>query len=109
MTRCQLPLMYQSMEILLSYFPSDNADTAVGGAPPNASSDVGTSQSNTNTDARPVNVRFQRPFKISKEVARSIIVPLALLSQSIISIWLFIRRANRCSDAIYDHRILQLA
>ena len=43
------------------------------------------------------------------KTARRLLLPLALLSQSIASIWLFHRRVQRNAAVLYDHRILQLA
>ena len=47
--------------------------------------------------------------QISWKLVRRMIVQLALLTQCIMSIWLFARRVQHGSDALYDHRILQLA
>ena len=63
----------------------------------------------TSADTEAISDTPIKPFKINWKIARRTIVPLALLSQSITSIWLFFRRVNRGSDALYDHRILQLA
>lgn len=47
--------------------------------------------------------------KLSKGLATKMILQLALMTQCITSIWLFSRRVKHGSDALYDHRILQLA
>lgn len=47
--------------------------------------------------------------KLSKDLATKIIVQLTLTTHCIASIWLFSRRVEHDSDALYDHRILQLA
>ena len=52
---------------------------------------------------------FSWPPKISRQTVRGLAVQAAVLSQSVMSIWLFARRVRHGSDALYDHRILQLA
>ena len=47
--------------------------------------------------------------KLSKDLAAKIILQVALMTQCISSIWLFFRRVKHDSDALYDHRVLQLA
>ena len=47
--------------------------------------------------------------EISLKLIRRVIFQLALLAQCIASIWLFSRRVQHGSDALYDHRIFQLA
>lgn len=49
------------------------------------------------------------PPELFTEIVRCVVVQLALLVQCVTSIWLFARRVQRGSDALYDHRILQLA
>ena len=46
--------------------------------------------------------------KLSKDLTAKIIVQLTLTTQCIASIWLFSRRVEHDSDALYDHRVLQL-
>ncbi|KAG8526593.1 uncharacterized protein KY384_008794 [Bacidia gigantensis] len=50
-----------------------------------------------------------KPFALTSQLVRSVIIQLALLSQSATSIWLFFRRVSHGSDALYDHRLLQLS
>ena len=52
---------------------------------------------------------FTWPPKISTELIRNLLVQAAILTQSIMSVWLFARRVKHDADALYDHRILQLA
>lgn len=52
---------------------------------------------------------FAWPPKMSRAMVRGLVVQAAVLSQSVMSIWLFARRVRHGSDALYDHRILQLA
>ena len=49
------------------------------------------------------------PPEISLKLIRRVIPQLALLAQCTTSIWLFSRRVQHGSDALYDHRIFQLA
>ena len=49
------------------------------------------------------------PPELSLKLVRSVVLQLALLAQCITSIWLFARRVKHGSDALYDHRIFQLA
>lgn len=71
--------------------------------------DTETAHSTISNDALNRKCPFHRPFKVTKKVVRALLVPLALLSQSTASIWLYVRRVNRGSDELYDHRVLQLA
>ena len=47
--------------------------------------------------------------ELSSKLVRHVVVQLALLAQCITSIWLFARRVQHGSDALYDHRIFRLA
>ncbi|KAG8527126.1 uncharacterized protein KY384_008555 [Bacidia gigantensis] len=66
-------------------------------------------ESDTNADSAIIKARCREPLKITWESSRRLLWPLALLSQCITSVWLFHRRVTRGGDALYDHRILQLA
>ena len=59
------------------------------------------------TDAHEAGVNW--PPEFSSKLIRRVMLQLAILAQCITSIWLFARRVHHGSDALYDHRILQLA
>ncbi len=63
------------------------------------------SESDDNEDPK----YFDWPPKITNKLIRDLLVQAAVLAQCITSIWLFSRRYRHGSDALYDHRILQLA
>ena len=57
---------------------------------------------------RPPNQDVALPSVVWERLKR-ILIPTAVSTQSITSIWLFKRRVHRDADHLYDHRILQLA
>ena len=52
---------------------------------------------------------YEESSRLSLTILGRILFHLEVLSQRITSLYLFARRAQRGSDALYDHRILQLA